>query len=274
MSSGILVKSGGGGTTSEDVTAKLSDNLVGKTGVASDSGDEIGVGTLCSDATLDAAGNLSSGVIAYGKDGARIVGSMENMNGGTWTPNASNQTVQCAGKKMNSNIVIGAVPSSFVPTNSAYIYNYGWGGLVNRGVDGKGYSTGAVGTVTGLSNNRLPVIDSNKRLSYNMASNDNKCAFVTVGSINMTPFKTIRWRLYGYTVSATSTNFNLLILNTSKTIVAFKRYYISGPKTQIQYSEESLDISGVNGQCFVSLYMGYGGAGMTNIGVDYIRLMT
>lgn len=259
MSNAILVKSGGGGVTSEDVTAKKSDILVGKTAVTADSDDEIAEGTLCSDATLDTAASLSSGVIAYGQDGTRIEGTMANMNGGTWTPNSSNQTISCAGKKMNANIIIGAVPSSYVPTSSAYIFNNGaFGNLVN-----KGWSA--------TSNNVISIRDG--KLIWYMASLDYNVTLILTGSIDLTPFKTFRYKPYGDLISATSNNVKLILKNTSKTTVLDKTIFtFKGPASSVTYTEQSYDISSFNGQHFVQIYIGYGGSGSCRIGFEYIRL--
>ena len=150
MSSAILIKSGGGGVSSDEVTATRAQVLEGKTALTSDSGDEIATGTMLSDATITNAnqllhgisaygrhgvkvnGNLLSdatisnnnqmlsGVVAYGKNGTKYTGNIPSMNGSTITPSTAQQTVSCAGHKMNSNVVVNAIPSNYV-----YIGNSG-----------------------------------------------------------------------------------------------------------------------------------------------------
>ena len=266
----------GGGISSEDVTAKTSDILVGKTALTSDSGDELTTGILCSDATLDASASLTKDVIAYGKDGSRIVGSMESMNGGTFTPNASQQTIQCAGKKMNSNIVIGAVPSSYVATNNAYIYNWGWGNLVNKGVVGYYPNQQGGGTIIKYNaTTNLVARGDDGRLRYSMAGSLSKpAAFTTGGTIDMTPFKKFRIKWYAYTLSSGSHYWYVLMTDSTKQT---RKFYdlmnYAGAVTSTSYSEVAFDISGVNGHCFVSVYITSGGS-MTSMGVEYIKLTT
>lgn len=69
---------GGGGVGSDELTATLEDVLKGKTVVASDTGDEIGTGTL--ELTGDAAvGNVLSGKTFYGTDAkTKLTGTMPN----------------------------------------------------------------------------------------------------------------------------------------------------------------------------------------------------
>lgn len=154
MSSAILIKSGGGGVSSEEVTATKAQVLEGKTALTSDSGDEIATGTMLSDATISNAnqllqgiiaygrhgvkvtGNLLSdatvsnnnqllsGVIAYGRNGTKYVGNIASMNGYTITPSTSQQTVSCSGKKMNSNIIVNAIPSTFVDLSGGGFVNF------------------------------------------------------------------------------------------------------------------------------------------------------
>lgn len=275
MAYGILIRSGGGGISSEEVTAKKSDILVGKTALTADSNDEITEGTLCDDASLLSADQLSSGVIAYGKDGARIEGSMANMNGGTWTPNSSNQTISCAGKKMNSNIIIGGIPSNYVPTSSAYIYNWGWGNLVNKGVGGyyPSWASGAISSWKATTN--LPTRNDSGRLHFSMAGTlSSPAGFVTLGSVDVTPFKYIKMKWYAYTLSSGSHYFYITFAGTDKKTKKFYDYVnYPGAVTNTSYSEKVYDISSVTGQCFVSVYITSGGS-MTSMGLEYMRFTT
>lgn len=121
MSSAILVKSGGGGITSEDVTATRAQILEGRTALTSDSKDEITTGTFLSDATISNNAHMLSGYKAYGRYGTLYTGNIASQNGGTYTPSGSAQTISCAGKKMNGNIVIGAIPSNYLNITSGQV---------------------------------------------------------------------------------------------------------------------------------------------------------
>ena len=148
MGQAILLKAGGGGSGSSDVTALSSQVLEGRTAITRDSGDEPATGTmlsdanissngqllegvtaygrhvakysgsLLSDATISSGGHLLRNVVAYGRNGARYVGTIDSMAGGTYTPSTSAQTITCAGKYMTGNIVIGAKPTNIVDINA------------------------------------------------------------------------------------------------------------------------------------------------------------
>ena len=116
-----LIKSGGGGITSDDVTVTRAEVLEGKTTITADSEDEIVEGTFMSDATLNNANQLLSGQVAYSRTGIRYEGNVASMNGGTYTPGTSAQTISCAGRKMNSNVIINAIPSSYLNLTSGQV---------------------------------------------------------------------------------------------------------------------------------------------------------
>lgn len=280
MASAILIKSGGGGVTSEDVTAYRSQILEGKTALTRDSNDEITTGTLLSDATISNNNQMLNGVVAYGRNGTRYVGNIQSMNGGTYNPSTSAQTVSCSGKKMNSNIVINAIPSNYINTSGgSYIFNAGaWGPLVNRGVTMERYFMGTSGTAAGTSVTLRAANDGpdiiNGRLQFVMASNTYQCGCYVTGSIDLTRFTKLKFRLYGSTVSASGVTVRITLVNATSKTLAMNEYRtsLSGVVTSHQYGEQTLDISGVNGQCYISLYMGYGGSGMSSVGYDYIKL--
>lgn len=79
-----------------------------------------------------AAGDILSGKTAWVK-GSKITGNMGSMAGQTITPSTSQQTVSCSGKKMTGNIVIAAIPGSYVATSS-------WSVFKNGAFDGSGYA--------------------------------------------------------------------------------------------------------------------------------------
>lgn len=116
-----LIKSGGGGIGSDDVTVLQSQVLEGKTTITNDSDDEIVTGTFMSDATLNNASQMLSGVVAYSRTGLRYEGNVASMNGGTYTPTSSAITISCSGKKMNSNVIINAIPSSYLNLTSGQV---------------------------------------------------------------------------------------------------------------------------------------------------------
>lgn len=77
MAECIIIINGGGGVSSDELTATKDKVLNGYTFVGSDTNDEAGTGTFCSDATLISPSKLIKGQIAYGKNGERIVGTLE-----------------------------------------------------------------------------------------------------------------------------------------------------------------------------------------------------
>ena len=63
---------------------------------------------------ISGSGNAVRADVLEGKtftndDGVEYTGTMATMNGGTYAPSGSQQTIPCSGKKMNSNIVISGV---------------------------------------------------------------------------------------------------------------------------------------------------------------------
>ena len=59
------------------------------------------------------AGDILSGKTAWVK-GSKVTGTLATMAGQTITPSASQQTVNCSGKKMTGNVVVNAIPSKYV----------------------------------------------------------------------------------------------------------------------------------------------------------------
>lgn len=144
MGSAFILKSGGGGILSEDVTALRSQVLEGKTTITADSNDSIITGTMLSDANISApnqllenviaygrngarysgtalndanisnSNQLLQGVIAYGRNGAKYSGNMQSMNGVTITPTTSQQIVSCANKKVLNDIIVQPIPSTYI----------------------------------------------------------------------------------------------------------------------------------------------------------------
>lgn len=90
----FVLKGGAGGASSSDVTALKSEVYGGKTAITADSNDE------------------------------PITGTGIDMNGGTYSPSSSAQTISCAGKRMLSNVVINAIPTSYVDPSSGQ--SVGW----------------------------------------------------------------------------------------------------------------------------------------------------
>lgn len=126
MANAVLLKGGGGGTTSDELTATAGDVLVGKTAVTKDSNDEPIAGTL---QTMNGGSwNPGTSVVTVACQNKKMLGNITinpypNMNGGTYTPSTSRQTISCAGKVMNSNVIIKAVPvmsgGTWTPSKSA-----------------------------------------------------------------------------------------------------------------------------------------------------------
>lgn len=81
MARAFLVLEGGGGTASDELTALASDVFNDKTAITKDSNDEA------------------------------IRGTGVSMDGGTYSPSTSQQTISCAGKRMRSNVVVRAIPT-------------------------------------------------------------------------------------------------------------------------------------------------------------------
>lgn len=132
-------------------------SLIGLTGSKIVSGNTIlGVpGTATGDATLDSAGDMLNGVIGYGKNGAKYIGNIASLAGGTKTPTTSQQTISCKNKYMTSDIVIPAfaLPSASIIAKGKTVTIYGkkvtgtyegyYAGTLdvyNRGTWGSGYS--------------------------------------------------------------------------------------------------------------------------------------
>lgn len=90
----FLIQTGASGVSSDELTAMRSDVFNDKTAVTADSNDEA------------------------------IVGTGVSMNGGTYTPSTSVQTISCNGKRMNSNVIINAIPANFV--NPTAGQSVGW----------------------------------------------------------------------------------------------------------------------------------------------------
>lgn len=126
MANAVLLKGGGGGTASDELTATAGDVLVGKTAVTKDSNDEPITGTL---QTMNGGSwNPGTSVVTVACQNKKMLGNITinpypNMNGGTYTPSTSRQTISCAGKVMNSNVIIKAVPvmsgGTWTPSKSA-----------------------------------------------------------------------------------------------------------------------------------------------------------
>lgn len=157
MARAFLVVEGGGGTSSDELTALASDVFNDKTAVTKDSNDEAIRGTgvsmdggtytpSTSQITISCAGKrMRSNVVVRaipamagatytpspsqqtiscaGKwmTGNIIIEAMPNMNGGTYTPSTSTQTISCSGKYMNSNVIINAIPASFISPTSGQL---------------------------------------------------------------------------------------------------------------------------------------------------------
>ena len=82
--------------------------------------------------TAAGAAQIQTGYEAW-VNGGRVTGSMATMNGGTYTPSGSQQTISCSGKKMNSNIIISAIPSKYVDVTAAQtVFSNGVCRLVKR----------------------------------------------------------------------------------------------------------------------------------------------
>ena len=80
--------------------------------------------------TYKGLGNATAADVVSGKKFStatlsNATGTMGTMAGGTYTPSTSKQTISCSGKKMTSNIIINAIPSSYVNTGSWTVFNSG-----------------------------------------------------------------------------------------------------------------------------------------------------
>lgn len=119
-------------------------SLIGLTGSKIVSGNTIlGVpGTATGDATLDSAGDMLNGVIGYGKNGAKYIGNIASLAGGTKTPTTSKQTIACKNKYMTSDIVI---PAFSLPAASS----------IKKGVTVTIYGKSVTGTFEGYVSDNL-----------------------------------------------------------------------------------------------------------------------
>ena len=113
MSIGILLKSGGGGTGSDEVTATRGSILTGYSSLTVDSNDEVVGGTMptrggatitptTSAQTLNCSGHYMTGNV--------VVNPISPTRGGaTITPTTSQQIVDCSGKYMTGNVVVNPI---------------------------------------------------------------------------------------------------------------------------------------------------------------------
>ena len=78
-----------------------------------------------SGATISNNNQMLSGVKAIGANGTLYTGNIASMAGQTITPGTSAQTVSCSGKKMNGNIVVNAIPNTYINTSSWSVFRRG-----------------------------------------------------------------------------------------------------------------------------------------------------
>lgn len=140
----------------------------------------------CSGATISNNNQMLSGIKAVGANGTLYTGSITSMNGGTYAPSGSQQTISCSGKKMNSNIVISAIPSKYVDVTKeqAFFENGSYGPLADLGAykyvsrdsvsEGNGF-----GNIVSIGEQGAPVPITNKELTSSLVNVENaKFAFV------------------------------------------------------------------------------------------------
>lgn len=148
MAEAILLKSGGGGITSDDVTAKKEHILSGYSTVTVESDDEIVEGAMpdntgweqsnllagksvlvpkgyhdgtksVATASLASQTGVDSGKTAVGTsqmlsgyqgwvNGTKVTGTITSLAGGTYNASSAKQTISCKGKYMTSDIVINS----------------------------------------------------------------------------------------------------------------------------------------------------------------------
>lgn len=70
------------------------------------------------------AAQILSGKTAW-VNGSKLTGTIASLAGSTITPSSSQQTVSCSGKYMTGNIVINAVPSTYLAPGTWSAFNYG-----------------------------------------------------------------------------------------------------------------------------------------------------
>ena len=80
--------------------------------------------------TSSSFGNATAAQVLSGKTftstaGIKVSGTIASLGGQTITPSSSQQTVSCSGKYMTGNIVINAVPSSYLSPGSWTVFNDG-----------------------------------------------------------------------------------------------------------------------------------------------------
>lgn len=248
--------SGGGGGSSDELTALKSDVLKGKTAVTSDSNDE------------------------------PISGTLETMGGVTVNPSKSSQTISCAGKVLTSNIVINRIPSSYISVSGgSYLINGATlGPLVNRGVTntaprrsggtliqqftGYNYLWGNCG-VASWRNYELATVSSGKYYFGGYYTGD---SLAFKGSIDLTPFSKCTVSVH---MTANSTaEFVFSILNLSKNTIVrclnIELHYVSGGNAVADYTYD-IPLSGINGHHYICMY-GYHGNGIGGTQINYLRL--
>lgn len=103
---------GGGGVSSDEVTATKDKVLAGYTAVTADSDDEPVAGTMVNRGAWNGSIGINGNVTipqGYHNGSGRVTQSIPTFSGQTIVPSASQQVVSCAGKYATGNVTVGAV---------------------------------------------------------------------------------------------------------------------------------------------------------------------
>lgn len=235
--------------------------------------------------TYKGLGNATAADVVSGKKFStatlsNATGTMGTMAGGTYTPSTSKQTISCSGKKMTSNIIINAIPSTYIDMGS----NGSWT-VFNQGTfsGGFGFVPYYLNTST-MQQSDYSVIYENKTESNakNFDSDFNGetkyCvnviraipqALVLNRAVNLTSLSRIRVEWYMYLPRNTSSDFNLLLINKNKQSIS-KTFYEDrtsawSSRSFYVYSFISYDISDYSGEYFIGFQSNRSSVGISQI---------
>lgn len=159
-----------------------------------------------------AAGDILTGKTAY-VNGNKVTGTMATLAGGTYTPGTGQQTISCSGKKMTSNIVINAIPSTYVNVSSGSVAVFNMGSVSYIGEFVACGSSGSYEDGTLNSSGTLPGFNDDGSMNYG----GSKGGICFKRSVDMTSFSKIR---ITYTPNTSNPGTQKIgVANTSKTIL-------------------------------------------------------
>lgn len=290
-----IISFGGGGTTSDELTATRDDVITGKTAVTSDSDDEAAVGTMpnhgAKNVSLNCgqvyqipkgfhngAGRISANSLAsqtggataqdnlvlspytYWREGILRTGKMATMWPQIITPSTAQQVIYCANQYMASNITINAIPAHFldITKNQSVFLNGGFGAIVNRGWIPARYVdvSMVIGNQSGLKQDtQTPATVGNGVIHTSVTYSDNQCGILILGSIDFSKFRTIRVTANGVTMPNSLTELRTAITDKNKAWV-FSTTYKNGNQIILKAGWQTVDINISNITTNGYLYVG------------------